>query len=616
MASFGHLSSHKPVQGLDEGNALIELNKSLDILANVFPNVLPEVFREMLSIFDGDSRLHSVLDQLLKHREMWIHGRWRTNDATNTEGTEHCAMPISAKDRFRSSSYRSAVRKLLSQEFRELNRSILEAIMAEYNYSYTLSRPALQQIEAKCWRKRAGAFFSRLTRPQSNKLERHILVTWSKMPAGEVPRAPSLRESGDLELDEEIYNMIIKPVLESARIDQESKDWQVAMELNEAEAVSADALHECQCCFSHVTFEELAACTARGHLTCLRCLHHAVSEALFGQSWGCNVDHKRGQIVCLALTSEGICSGCIPREFVRRAVWQNKAGAQTWLMFESRLAAEALIETSTLLVRCPFCPYAEVDDVYFSPNSVHYRLSPVTLTSAAFLIITANFLPLLALYELLRYLPLIKDLPALSAVISSSLDRQARHKYLSRRFQCRSPTCSASSCLDCSQHWRDPHVCYESATTSLRITVESARTAALKRVCPRCALGFVKESGCNRMTCICGYTMCYICRQGLGRDEGGEAYSHFCQHFRPGGGRCRDCDKCDLYKSDDDEVLVKMAGQKAEKEWREREGMIGVRGLGGEQDGLAKGRWWKKERERENVVQDFADWWIGRFVTC
>ncbi len=114
------------------------------------------------------------------------------------------------------------------------------------------------------------------------------------------------------------------------------------------------------------------------------------------------------------------------------------------------------------------------------------------------------------------------------------------------------------------------------------------------------------------MTCICGYTMCYVCRQGLGRDQGGGAYSHFCQHFRPGGGKCRDCDKCDLYKGDDEEKQVRIAGEKAEKEWREMEGMVGVKGIGGGQEELTKGRWWK----RESMVQDFVDWWVEKLIVC
>lgn len=74
--------------------------------------------------------------------------------------------------------------------------------------------------------------------------------------------------------------------------------------------------------------------------------------------------------------------------------------------------------------------------------------------------------------------------------------------------------------------------------------------------------------------------MCYLCRRGLntkGEGEGeGEGYRHFCDHFRVHGGRCDRCDRCDLYRGEDEDVLVRRAGERAEREWRVREGMVGV----------------------------------------
>jgi hypothetical protein len=46
-------------------------------------------------------------------------------------------------------------------------------------------------------------------------------------------------------------------------------------------------------------------------------------------------------------------------------------------------------------------------------------------------------------------------------------------------------------------------------------------TAALVRKCNRCQKPFLKESGCNKMTCTCGNTQCYVCSTDV------VGYDHF-----------------------------------------------------------------------------------------
>lgn len=58
--------------------------------------------------------------------------------------------------------------------------------------------------------------------------------------------------------------------------------------------------------------------------------------------------------------------------------------------------------------------------------------------------------------------------------------------------------------------------------------------------------------------------MCYVCRQGLAQ----EGYHHFCQHFRDRPGeQCRECQKCDLYRVEDEERVIARAKDTAEREW-------------------------------------------------
>jgi len=80
------------------------------------------------------------------------------------------------------------------------------------------------------------------------------------------------------------------------------------------------------------------------------------------------------------------------------------------------------------------------------------------------------------------------------------------------------------------------------------------------------------------------------------------------------GGRCTECDRCDLYRGEDEDRAVRKAGERAEKEWREREGMVGVEGLGPEGDFGGKMRW--VERIGDLGVQDVVDWAVDGLVAC
>jgi hypothetical protein len=58
--------------------------------------------------------------------------------------------------------------------------------------------------------------------------------------------------------------------------------------------------------------------------------------------------------------------------------------------------------------------------------------------------------------------------------------------------------------------------------------------------------------------------MCYVCRKDIGK----ESYAHFCQHFRELPGRsCTECTKCDLYKTESEDLSVRRAARKAKQEY-------------------------------------------------
>ena len=48
--------------------------------------------------------------------------------------------------------------------------------------------------------------------------------------------------------------------------------------------------------------------------------------------------------------------------------------------------------------------------------------------------------------------------------------------------------------------------------TDMRTFIEKRVTEAMIRKCHRCDKHFIKDVGCNKMTCVCGATSCYVCR--------------------------------------------------------------------------------------------------------
>ncbi|XP_018392487.1 PREDICTED: uncharacterized protein LOC108771644 [Cyphomyrmex costatus] len=88
-------------------------------------------------------------------------------------------------------------------------------------------------------------------------------------------------------------------------------------------------------------------------------------------------------------------------------------------------------------------------------------------------------------------------------------------------FKCLNPECMKESCRLCKELNHIPLKCNEKKAESARLYLEEKMTQALVRKCYRCSRMFFKEEGCNKMTCICGAQMCYIC------DKPVTDYKHF-----------------------------------------------------------------------------------------
>ena len=560
---------------------LRELNASLDALAAIFPDVQVEVFREMLSSFDEDSRLAVITEALLKHKMKWARGRYRIAGKEKTLVEQDNATElvlqrlVSLEETFRSSAYKKAVKAIAYQEFKGLSRSTINAVLAEFNHSYSLARPTLVALSAKSWRFSLSSLFLRRKTTSSTEAEHHPLVIWQS--AGQGSIIPTLKTTGSAELDKELFESLIIPIQQRMRTEREEKDHAYALELNNTEAKANEALHDCECCFTSTTFEELSACNGGGHFICFQCVRHAVNEAIFGQGWQRNIDSDRGTLRCVAAMSDD-CNGCIPQELIRRAYDEDKSGKEVLRKLDERLAEDNLLKTNLPLIRCPFCSYAEVDELYLPESQRAWRLKRIGASSLYTLIILILgvgmipfLLPVFLLFSFLFLLVSSQQNFGDYAVghLNASVTRLRRRRH-GLKFMCQNKYCGRPSCISCSKAWADVHICHESSLMALRTQVELAMSLAIKRICPRCNTSFVKSSGCNKLTCVCGYQMCYVCRKDIGNGEG---YRHFCEHFRPNGERgCTECTKCDLYRCEDDEVVIKKAKEDAERQWMEKEG--------------------------------------------
>lgn len=190
---------------------LKDLNAALAALVDIFPAVEPEVFREMLLNVSPESRLQIVTEQILSKKAKYIQGRFRTpQKARNGDAAPARDSGVTVEETFRSDGHKKAVKQVLYQEFKSLSHSSIKAVLAEQNFSYTLSRPILQQLVARSWRFSLTSLWTKRTVPSTTK--DHPFVVWPLASEIERHTVPSIRRTGSVQLDHELYELFVAPV--------------------------------------------------------------------------------------------------------------------------------------------------------------------------------------------------------------------------------------------------------------------------------------------------------------------------------------------------------------------------------------------------------------------
>lgn len=130
-------------------------------------------------------------------------------------------------------------------------------------------------------------------------------------------------------------------------------------------------------------------------------------------------------------------------------------------------------------------------------------------------------------------------------------------------FRCANPRCEKVSCRRCKSLSHIPFTCEQHQkdnAVNSRHKIEEAMTAAMIRSCNKCKKTFIKDYGCNKMTCpSCGNLQCYVCSQSL------KDYNHFDQRSHGGSSAAG---KCPLYDNVEErhEREVKAAEEAARAE--------------------------------------------------
>lgn len=130
-------------------------------------------------------------------------------------------------------------------------------------------------------------------------------------------------------------------------------------------------------------------------------------------------------------------------------------------------------------------------------------------------------------------------------------------------FRCANPQCEKVSCRRCKALSHIPFSCEQHAkdnAVNSRHKIEEAMTAAMIRSCNKCKKTFIKDYGCNKMTCpSCGNLQCYVCSESL------KDYNHFDQRSQGGPNAAG---KCPLYDNVEErhEREVKAAEEAAKAE--------------------------------------------------
>jgi hypothetical protein len=100
--------------------------------------------------------------------------------------------------------------------------------------------------------------------------------------------------------------------------------------------------------------------------------------------------------------------------------------------------------------------------------------------------------------------------------------------------------CFKDTCLKCNQVAHPGVNCFVlgNINRGQRQNIEDKMSEAVIIRCGNCSNPIVKDEGCNKVTCLCGHFICYVCKQNVPKEVG---YSHFCTEHNCQKPNCKPC---------------------------------------------------------------------------
>ncbi|XP_044005764.1 uncharacterized protein LOC122850696 [Aphidius gifuensis] len=124
-------------------------------------------------------------------------------------------------------------------------------------------------------------------------------------------------------------------------------------------------------------------------------------------------------------------------------------------------------------------------------------------------------------------------------------------------FKCQNSDCMIESCVDCKMINHQPDPC--NLTEIAKRLIENSMSQAITRECHNCQKIYIKDYGCNKITCTCGVSLCYLCNKSIRGDS----------HFRKEGEKVKpnETPKCPYYCDDDylNAQTVRKVGEEVKK---------------------------------------------------